>query len=109
MSEHEEEVKWAPLEGGADPHPETTEFHRDPPQAEQELAMSKDIMAMPSEVQDRFKALKVLYDRCGDCDEEEEKEYREIEKKYEKLYQEYYEQRAKIVKGDIDVPAELIE
>jgi len=71
--------------------------------------MSKDILAMPEEVRDRFKALKVLYDRCGDCDEEEEKVYRDLEKKYEKLYQTFYEQRAKIVTGEVDAPAELLE
>jgi hypothetical protein len=33
----------------------------DPDQKEFELKMSKTILAMPEEVQDRFKALKVLY------------------------------------------------
>lgn len=33
----------------------------DPDQQEYELTMSKTILAMPEEVQDRFKALKVLY------------------------------------------------
>lgn len=33
----------------------------DPDQQEFELKMSKTILAMPEEVQDRFKALKVLY------------------------------------------------
>lgn len=33
----------------------------DPDQKEFELRMSKTILAMPDEVQDRFKALKVLY------------------------------------------------
>jgi len=42
---------------------------------------------MPEGVRDRFKALKVLYDQCGDFDEEEEKEYRAMELKYEKLYE----------------------
>lgn len=64
---------------------------------------------MPAEVRDRFKALKVLYDRCGDCDEEEEAVYRDLEKKYERLYQSFYEQRAKLVKGEADVPADLLE
>jgi hypothetical protein len=35
---------------------------KDPDMAELELKMSKDILAMPEEVRDRFKALKVLYD-----------------------------------------------
>ena len=95
--------------GGADTHPDNEDFHRDPPQAEQELAMSKDISAMPEEVRDRFKALKVLYDRCGDCDEVEEKEYREFERKYEKMYAEIYVRRAQYIKGEKEVPAEVVE
>ena len=59
---------------------------RDPDQAELEFKMCKDINAMPEEVRDRFKALKVLYDQVNDMDEEEEKEYRALEIKYEKLY-----------------------
>lgn len=35
----------------------------DPDQQEFELTMSKTILAMPTEVQDRFKAIKVLYVR----------------------------------------------
>jgi len=95
-------VGWAPVTKEDD-------FHRDPNQAEQELLMSKDIMKMPVEVIERFKALKVLYDRCGDADEEEEKEYRAIERKYEQLYAGIYLERAKIVKGDSGVDAELLE
>ena len=67
---------------------------RDPDQAELEFKMCKDINAMPEEVRDRFKALKVLYDQVNDMDEEEEKEYRALEIKYEKLYQEVYAKRA---------------
>ena len=67
---------------------------RDPDQAELEYKMCKDINAMPEEVRDRFKALKVLYDQVNDMDEEEEKEYRALEIKYEKLYQEVYVKRA---------------
>ena len=58
---------------------------------------------MPEAVRDRFKAIKVLYDQCGDLDDEEEKEYRALEVKYEKLYQEVYQQRALIIKGEIDI------
>ena len=67
---------------------------RDPDQAELEYKMCKDINAMPEEVKDRFKALKVLYDQVNDMDEEEEKEYRALEIKYEKLYQGVYAKRA---------------
>jgi len=35
----------------------------DPDQQEFEFKMSKTILAMPTEVQDRFKAIKVLYVR----------------------------------------------
>ena len=35
---------------------------KDPDQAEVELKLCKDIVAMPEEVKDRFKALKVLTD-----------------------------------------------
>jgi hypothetical protein len=66
------------------------EFYRDPPQAEAELKISTDITKMPEEVMDRFKAIKVLYDMAGDLDEQEEKEYRALEVKYEKLYREVY-------------------
>jgi hypothetical protein len=64
---------------------------------------------MPEGVKDRFKAIKVLYDQCGDLDEEEEKCYRALEVKYEKLYAEIYEQRALLVKGDIDVEAHYLD
>lgn len=37
------------------------EQFEDPDQKEFELTLSKTILAMPAEVQDRFKALKVLY------------------------------------------------
>jgi len=93
MSEETPQAAWAPIDK-EDP------FHRDPNQAEQELLMSKDIMKMPVECIDRFKALKVLYDRCGDADEEEEATYRAIERKYEQLYAGIYLERAQIVAGD---------
>jgi hypothetical protein len=38
--------------------------------------MSKDINAMPDEVKDRFKAIKVLYDQVNEIDLEEDEEYR---------------------------------
>ena len=38
------------------------EVPKDPDQAEVELKLCKDIVAMPEEVKDRFKALKVLTD-----------------------------------------------
>lgn len=41
---------------------------------------------MPAEVKDRFKALKVINDMINDLDEEEMRESRALELKYEKLY-----------------------
>ena len=60
--------------------------HRDPDMAELENKMNDDICNMPPEVMNRFKALKVLYDQANEIDHEEEKEYRLLEVKYEKLY-----------------------
>ena len=73
---------------------------KDPEQAEIELRLSKDINAMPEEVKDRFKALKVLTDQLHELDEEEDKAYRAIERKYELLYQKVYAKRAALIKGD---------
>lgn len=44
----------------------------DPEQKEFELKIAKTITNMPPEVQDRFKALKVLMDQCNELDEEED-------------------------------------
>jgi len=73
---------------------------KDPETAEIELRLSKDIMAMPEEVKDRFKALKVLTDELHKLDEEEDIAYRAIERKYELLYQQVYAKRAAMLKGD---------
>ena len=62
--------------------------------------MSKDINAMPDEVKDRFKALKVLSDKLHALDDEEDLAYRAIERKYELLYQQVYAKRAALLKGD---------
>jgi len=73
---------------------------KDPESAEMELKISKDINAMPEEVKDRFKALKVLTDQLHDLDEEEDVAYRAIERKYELLYGDVYAKRAALIKGD---------
>lgn len=62
---------------------------------------------MPSEVQQRFKALKVLYDQVNEIDEEEEKEYRKLELKYEALYQEIYKRRQLLISGESEVDLDL--
>lgn len=43
---------------------------KDPEQAELEHLMHKDIAEMPIDVQDRFKALKVLYDQVNAVQED---------------------------------------
>ncbi len=55
---------------------------------------------MPDPVRDRFKALKVLTDQLHELDEEEDRAYREIERKYELLYGKVYAKRAALLKGD---------
>ena len=65
--------------------------------------MVKAIAEMPEELQARFKALMVLYQDTEAIDEEEEKASRDLELKYEKKYQEIYEQRAKVLNGDVDL------
>lgn len=88
------------------PIPDDIPF-KDPESAEIELKISKDIMAMPEEVKDRFKALKVLTDQLHELDEEEDIAYRAIERKYELLYQKVYEKRATLLKGDVQ-PEEAV-
>jgi len=82
---------------------------KDPESAEVEFKISKDINAMPEEVKDRFKALKVLTDKLHELDEEEDKAYRAIERKYELLYQQVYAKRAALVKGDVQPEAHVCE
>jgi hypothetical protein len=43
----------------------------------------------------------------NDVDEEEEKEYRQLEIKYDKLYKQIYEERRKIVQGEI-APSDVL-
>ena len=90
------------------PSPDDIPF-RDPEQADVELKISKDIERMPEEVRDRFKAIKVLTDKLHELDEEEDRAYRAIERKYELLYQKVYEKRAAILKGSAMPDPETIE
>jgi len=83
--------------------------HRDPEMAELEDKMNTDINNMPEEVRDRFKALKVLYDQANEIDHEEEKEYRLLEVKYEKLYAEIYNKRRNLITGKDDVDTALVK
>ena len=61
--------------------------------------MSKTILLMPEEVQDRFKAIKNLYDTEREIDDEEEALYRALELKYDALYREVYEERKQVLAG----------
>lgn len=79
---------------------EKKENMKDPQQAELELKMAKDIQAMPEAVQDRFKALHVIYDEVNRIDDDEEREYRALELKYEKMYQEVYAKRLALLNGE---------
>ena len=81
------------------PAPDDIPF-KDPESAEVELKICKDINAMPEEVKDRFKALKVITDQLHKLDEEEDIAYREIERKYELLYAQVYEKRSALVRGE---------
>ena len=60
---------------------------KDPDQAELEKRMCEDINKMPAEVQDRFKAIYVGYNLVDQISEEEQIAQRQLELKYEKLYQ----------------------
>ena len=83
---------------------------KDPDQAELEFKIIRDINNMDPEVRDRFTAIKVLYDQCNDINDEEEKEHRELELKYEKLYAQVYAKRAALIRGEPDaVSQELVE
>jgi hypothetical protein len=77
--------------------------------AELENKMNKDISNMPAEVRDRFKALKVLYDQANIIDHEEEKEYRLLELKYEKLYATVYSKRRDLLTGKSEVDQSLVK
>ncbi len=51
----------------------------------------------------------MVQDQGLELDEEEERVYRELELKYDKLYKEIYEQRNQILQGKIQPPAALLE
>lgn len=49
-----------------------------------------------------------MYDQANAIDEEEEKEYRLLELKYEKLYSEVYAKRKAIINGTCEIDAGLV-
>jgi len=85
------------------------QMFRDPEQAELELKMHNMIKKFPEEVQQRFMAVKVLYDQTGDIEDEQEKEFRALELKYEKKYQEIYEKRFQVINGKAENDPKLVE
>lgn len=69
-------------------------------QAEISLKICRDINQMPVEVQDRFKAMKVIYDQIEQINSEEDAARHAIELKYEKLYAQVYKKRAALLTGE---------
>ena len=59
-------------------------------------------------MRDRFKALKVIQDENNLIDEEDEVLQHSLDKKFEESYAPLYELRSKILKGEIDIPEDLI-
>lgn len=57
---------------------------------------------LPAEVQRRIKALKNLEDKQAEIDAEFRKELQALEKKFHDKAQTLYDQRAKIVSGDVE-------
>jgi nucleosome assembly protein 1-like 1 len=72
------------------------------------LKLCRDINQMPEEVKDRFKAMKVLNDMVNDVCEEEQREHRALELKYEKLYQPVYAKRRALTSGEQDAVDEKL-
>jgi nucleosome assembly protein 1-like 1 len=68
--------------------------------------MCRDINTMDAAVKDRFKAIHVLYSQVNDYNTEEQKEQRDLEVKYEKLYAEVYAKRAALLKGETNANEE---
>lgn len=85
-------------------------MQKDPDQAELEFKMCRDINNMGESVRDRFKAMFTTYEVANTLNDEEEKEHRALELKYEKLYQEVYAKRALLLSGEkTAVDADLIK
>lgn len=54
-------------------------------------------------------AVKVLYDQTGDIEDDQEKEFRALELKYEKMYSGIYDKRFEVLNGKAETDAKLIE
>mmetsp|Transcript_7173 Transcript_7173/g.5155 ORF Transcript_7173/g.5155 Transcript_7173/m.5155 type:complete len:83 (-) Transcript_7173:774-1022(-) len=54
-------------------------------------------------------AVKVLYDQTGDIEDQQEKEFRALELKYEKMYESIYDKRAEVISGKVEVDPKLVE
>ena len=64
-----------------------------------ELKMRNAILSVPEEVRDRFIAMCLNSDQLAAIVKEHEKAVKEIEIKYEKLYEPIYKERAEIIAG----------
>lgn len=64
-----------------------------------------DLASLPANVQLRIVALRKLQEQHAELEEQFEKERKQLELKYEKLYQPFYSQRAEIVTGAKEVDA----
>ncbi|RLN96391.1 hypothetical protein BBJ28_00003194 [Nothophytophthora sp. Chile5] len=71
----------------------------------QEAEEDDDLANLPKKVLLRLDALRKLQEAQAEVEEEFEKERKQLELKYEKLYQPFYHQRAEIVTGAKEVDA----
>ncbi|TYZ53632.1 hypothetical protein PybrP1_002991 [[Pythium] brassicae (nom. inval.)] len=67
--------------------------------------LEDDLASLPANVQLRIVALRKLQEQHAELEEQFEKERKQLELKYEKLYQPFYRQRAEIVTGAKEVDA----
>lgn len=54
-------------------------------------------------------AVKVLYDQTGDIEDDQEKEFRALELKYEKMYSTIYDKRFEVISGKAETDSKLVE
>ena len=81
----------------------------DPDKLELSNKISVHITNMPSELRDRFKALKTLQDQCDVIEDERESEIHELEVQFEALYADLYRQREEVINGTEDLNKDMIE
>jgi hypothetical protein len=83
----------------------------DPSRIELEFKMSSHIKSMPTEMQPRFKALKIMQDELLELEDEQTSKIHESEIMYEKIYEEIYTQRREVMMNKMpqDTFKDLIE